>query len=804
MLTAVAVLVAAASLCCSAHSPAGGCNHNLHAAAQPLMMAPPAPAAARTMHALATPWAALRITMDYGYADAPADDKYPTGKAAACTAAGELIDIGGGAATKFCFDNSSGTEVHQFQGNCRLACKNEDLMDPALLAKLKTVADASAARFQQVLKVQPSSAAGVVVQSPMAGQYCGDMTFGPDTVATDLVVKVTTRPLRHKGATIAFATTCALDDVTRRPVLAHMNVPPATLRSVDELGTVLLHELTHGLGFSPSMFNYLRHPSNNSQSYYEYDPVLYPTGPVKGDGVQAAASGAAGDIAIDVARLGPGKKLYLVTPTVVAEARKFFACNGSGAAGLTGVELENGGNSTASTASHWEKRILYYEYMTATKNHFVPGAVSAFTLAYFTDMGFYQADLAAAEEMRYGRRAGCAWATGPCQAWPKNYFCDAVGGSTCGFNKTFSGECNAKNWLAELPAGYQHFPGEPHKGGEDVYADRCPYAAQFSTDGLGGGSCLDPANMPAAGAPNGRGVRTGFSSRCFMTRTILPPHTVGAFTPSCNTMVCNGGGTALVRVGRAFYPCTESGIFQLGYPPNFVGMKGPSVSGVAETVSYGLTGLFRCGYNVSSQCADPAGNGLYTATAAAWPTLTAVTPNNGSYLGGTSVTVSGTALQFCKHVQVGGIFLTGLTQVDGQVGGTFDLVGTLGAVVAKAGTGGAGEKGTGAVDVELWCNVTEICSDGCNVARLTGAFDIVKPVTTPLSVASAVGAIEAFFRSPVGLVVGAILAVLCFICLLCAMRACMAGEAAGGNEGVARPAQATGPARRAIHDEDLL
>ena len=101
-----------------------------------------------------------------------------------------------------------------------------------------------------------------------------------------------------------------------------------------------------------------------------------------------------------------------VTPRVVTEARRHFACDT-----LEGAELENqGGEGTALT--HWEKRIFENEAMTGV--HTQNPVYSNMTLALLEDSGWYRPDYSVAGVVQFGAGLGCEFATKSCKSWIDN------------------------------------------------------------------------------------------------------------------------------------------------------------------------------------------------------------------------------------------------------------------------------------------------------------------------------------------------------------------------------------------------
>ena len=120
-----------------------------------------------------------------------------------------------------------------------------------------------------------------------------------------------------------------LDEITKRPIVGVIYLNPninLNIQNVDiYLKSILLHELTHILGFHYDLFQY------------------FPGGLEK-------------TIKTEKEKRTKKNKAFIITPKVVDFAKKYFNCDV-----IDGVELENQHNLTW---SHWEARILLGEYMT--------------------------------------------------------------------------------------------------------------------------------------------------------------------------------------------------------------------------------------------------------------------------------------------------------------------------------------------------------------------------------------------------------------------------------------------------------
>ena len=137
---------------------------------------------------------------------------------------------------------------------------------------------------------------------------------------------------------------------------------------------VLLHELTHALGFLFTMFPYF--PGGIENTYKtEYIRNYY--------------------------------RYIIKTPKVIETARKYFNCSY-----LNGVELEDQGGG-GSAGSHWEQRILLGDYMGAVIYQ-EEMAISEITLALLEDTGWYKANYYTGGLMRFGKNKGCEFIYNNC------------------------------------------------------------------------------------------------------------------------------------------------------------------------------------------------------------------------------------------------------------------------------------------------------------------------------------------------------------------------------------------------------
>ena len=187
-----------------------------------------------------------------------------------------------------------------------------------------------------------------------------------------IIVKFDTEYNFPKGV-LASAYPLYLEPDTKRPLISLLTITTDpqyfNMRRVNEyFSEVILHELTHALGFLNSMYDYF--PGGRENTVNNQEIIR---------GVQRS---------------------IIKTPKVVELAKKYFNCER-----IKGVEVEDQGGE-GSMLSHWEQRVLLGDYMGAViyQEEMV---ISEFTLALLEDSGFYKANYYTGGLMRYGKNKGC-------------------------------------------------------------------------------------------------------------------------------------------------------------------------------------------------------------------------------------------------------------------------------------------------------------------------------------------------------------------------------------------------------------
>jgi len=229
---------------------------------------------------------------------------------------------------------------------------------------------------------------------------------------------------------------------------------------------VVVHEMTHALGFSSSFYTSYLDPRLGSNGHYPF-----PTFSKYNQGESPAGN----SFKVQVT--------YLRTPRIVELARSHLVCDS-----IAGVQLEEyGGAGTA--GSHWDLRMVGMEYMAGYINDIMP--ISRLTMALFEDMGWYKVDYSKGEQWLWGKDAGCGHWQSRCESsWPaltaQGYWCTSQSKTGCNTDRTGKGTCNFRSSISAVSATpyFQHFPNAA-SGGNNPPGDYCPFVDDgtvFCTD----------------------------------------------------------------------------------------------------------------------------------------------------------------------------------------------------------------------------------------------------------------------------------------------------------------------------------
>lgn len=233
-------------------------------------------------------------------------------------------------------------------------------------------------RLQATFKVT-----GPITIKPFSSVQCLDLNTVPPIYSTQntttdliLIVRQVSGPA---NSFLASSSACLFDETTSRPNVGVVTLNFARivfdLSKIDEFAIAVLHESMHILGLSASLFDLFPNKCHRQI--------------VKSTKSQQN---------INVTQI--------ISPTVLAFARKHFACSS-----MQGVDIEDEGSST-SAGSHWEKTYLGNELMTSQMTG--KPVLSGFTLALLQDSGWYKTDLNMTESLEWGHNAGCEFLNKMC------------------------------------------------------------------------------------------------------------------------------------------------------------------------------------------------------------------------------------------------------------------------------------------------------------------------------------------------------------------------------------------------------
>ena len=376
--------------------------------------------------------------------------------------------------------------------------------------------------------------------------------------------------LGERSDTFALSMPCQYGP-DHRPVFSYLGISPKRIKQfMDEnqhsgdlfvkeyLFAVVLHEITHSLGFSQGLYafwyprDHLNSDNVENKKYFFANPGRFPTGPVSGDAVLFDSNVTEGEMRNNIrfafgTTAGRKKVAYFSTPAVLRAGAEHFNCSKvtDGGTLFSGTEVE-GIEIEDASPSHFEKRILYEELMTAE----VKGVavLSNLTLALLSDTGWYTINESAAGSLAYAKESGCeVLDPTSCEGIPASELCsteeaevvscsaDGVTMSSCTVQSYYDyfqeGQANIDLAGSAGESGFAVFEalkeipnrlfGDVNLGG-DKFADFCgirrrSFTPDFGNDGVA--SCTSFAS---------RGPETTFG-QCFATTTVNTKNFISEF-----------------------------------------------------------------------------------------------------------------------------------------------------------------------------------------------------------------------------------------------------------------------------------
>jgi len=217
------------------------------------------------------------------------------------------------------------------------------------------------------LKVSSSSVCGYKTPSVLKTGVAADYFYFIET------------QVDNSGNWVASSVPCTLASGSKRPLIAKTTINTKYIKAgtsnvlLHEKNMIcLMHEVTHTLGFSRSLFGYF-----------------------KGGKISSAT-------------LDGASAVVLVAEPLTTKLRNHFGCST-----LKGAYMENSGSS-GTAGSHFERRQFAHEYMTSGLIYQMQ--VSELTLALLESSGWYTPDYSYADPYFYGQGQGCNFLTKSCSS----------------------------------------------------------------------------------------------------------------------------------------------------------------------------------------------------------------------------------------------------------------------------------------------------------------------------------------------------------------------------------------------------
>jgi len=273
---------------------------------------------------------------------------------------------------------------------------------------------------------------------------------------------------------------------------------------------LLLHEITHVLGFSTSLYPYFVDNSGRRRS-----------GHIKSGKIDGSTS------------------MVISTPVLTQRLRRFFGCSS-----LAGAYMENSGSS-ATAGSHFERRQFVFEYMSSGLLN--QQRISQFTFALLEDSGWYVPNYNYAEPYHFGQGQGCGFLFNKCANSGFNFgeFCKGtVNNRGCSFQGRGGGTCQS-----------------------DFRSDGCKYyLPNVNYD------CENTGAANYARLPGLQTFGRGANSKCF-EGSLASTSSSATKTSFCFKYTCQGSGSNTVlnvKVGTKNVSCRRQGAVTIpGYYGSF-------------------------------------------------------------------------------------------------------------------------------------------------------------------------------------------------------------------------------------------
>ena len=343
------------------------------------------------------------------------------------------------------------------------------------------------------------------------------------------------------------ASACRCLSNGKRTYAGYLKINPKISFSKKNIETyfkqIVIHEFTHVLIFSPSIFDAFGMLKRSGNDYTNSS---------------------------------------IISPLALKEARKHFNCPS-----LSSIPLEDqGGQGTA--GGHWESRYMLGDFMIGSE--YVDNVISDITLALFNDTGMYQAMPYSGGLFKYGKNKGCNFFNKKCievvggkrVSSFTDEFCTDYDKEICSTSRISKGKCIVVNFVNVItPSKYRYYETSK-KGGRFKYVNYCPISILTEAD-------TEKDYLPTScnlGTATNYGEVMGDNSFCFMS-SLLPSNNAGtaSIKPTCYKVECDSKNkNIIVYVNNNKVKCPTNGGSQ-----SLDGFKGtiecPKYTDICNTVN---------------------------------------------------------------------------------------------------------------------------------------------------------------------------------------------------------------------------
>lgn len=224
---------------------------------------------------------------------------------------------------------------------------------------------------------------------------------------------------------------------------------------------------------------------------------------------------------------------------------------------MAGTEAEN--IAGASGGSHWERRVLGNEAITASIGS--DPRYSYFTLALLEESGWYKANYSMASPLDAGKNRGCSYVfqtyIDKTTKQPRFPELCVPSGSACTVDGSATGYCS----ITKASSTLYNYLGD-NSTSTDSFDDECPTYSAYSN-----GWCSDTTRTPSIYLPE----QLGANSKCLSGTILNNGYTNdGSIRYACYSTTCsvvNNVKKISINIGTASYPCPSTGA-QLIIPGN--------------------------------------------------------------------------------------------------------------------------------------------------------------------------------------------------------------------------------------------